>query len=387
MYLIFDIGKTNKKCFLFDEDYQEVWKAYVQFPEIVDKDGFPCDDLPAITRWIKSTFQKLLKQKKYQIKSVNFSTYGASFVHIDSKGKVLTPLYNYLKPYPPKVLKSFHQKYGSKNKIAQETASPASGMLNSGLQLYWLKHTQPNTYKRIRWSLHFPQYLSYLLTGIPVSDFTSVGCHTSLWDYEEQDYHEWVYAENIHQKLPPIVDTDTSIRKKVADRFLRIGVGIHDSSAALLPYFKASDQAFLLISTGTWSIALNPFNNSDLSQKDLKKDGLNYMRIDGHPVQASRLFLGKEYSLQLKKLRDYYQVDKKAHRTVKFSESIYQQLTEKFQHYFTFEAINTKRTQPKTTILSSFATFEVAYHQLMIELVELQIAHAERAIGKTAVEK
>ncbi|MEM9848429.1 MAG: carbohydrate kinase, partial [Bacteroidota bacterium] len=122
-------------------------------------------------------------------------------------------------------------------------------------------------------------------------------------------------------------------------------------------------------------------------QKDLKKDGLNYMRIDGHPVRASRLFLGKEYSLQLKKLRDYYKVDKKAHRAVKFSESIYQQLTKKIQHYFTFEAINTKRKQPQTTILSCFATFEIAYHQLMMELVELQIAHAERAIGKTAVEK
>lgn len=385
--LIFDIGKTNKKCFLFDENYQEVWKEYVRFEEIKDEDGFPCDDLAAIQQWIKETFQKLLQQEKYDIKTINFSTYGASFVHVDGDGKVLTPLYNYLKPYPKKVLQSFYKKYGTAIKIAQETASPASGMLNSGLQLYWLKHTQPKVYKKIRWSLHFPQYLSYLLTGIPVSDFTSVGCHTSLWDYQKQDYHEWVYAEGIHRKLPPIVDTDTSIHKKTADKFLSIGVGIHDSSAALLPYLRASKRPFLLISTGTWSIALNPFNKRKLSQKELKKDGLNYMRIDGHPVRASRLFLGKEYSLQLKKLQAHYKISKTAHQNIKFSEAIYQQLMKDFQHYFTFEAIKVKRAQPKATDLAPFSTFEIAYHQLMLELVELQIAYAKRAIGKTPVEK
>jgi len=387
MYLIFDIGKTNKKCFLFDENYQEVWKEYVRFEEIEDENGFPCDDLIAIKQWIKTTIQKLLQQHKYEIKTINFSTYGASFVHIDSNGKVLTPLYNYLKPYPEKLLKSFYKKYGTKEKIAQATASPASGMLNSGLQLYWLKHTQPKVYEKIRWSLHFPQYLSYLLTGIPVSDFTSVGCHTSLWNYQKQDYHEWVYAEGIHRKLPPIVDTDTSIRKKIADTFLSIGVGIHDSSAALLPYLRSNRQAFLLISTGTWSIALNPFNERKLSRKELQKDGLNYMRIDGHPVRASRLFLGKEYSLQLKKLRTHYKVSKNAHQTVKFNKAIHKKLTKNFQHHFVFEAIEVKRIQPKTTSLAAFSTFEIAYHQLMLELVKLQIAHTKRAIGKTPIEK
>ncbi|MEM9885221.1 MAG: FGGY family carbohydrate kinase [Bacteroidota bacterium] len=387
MYLVFDIGKTNKKCFLFDENYQEIWKGYAQFPEMEDEDGFPCDDLAAIVKWIKTTLNRLLQQYKHEIKKINFSTYGASFVHVDRKGKVLTPLYNYLKPYPLEVLTSFYQKYGSKKKIAQATASPASGMLNSGLQLYWLKETQAELYSNIRWSLHFPQYLSYLLTGIPVSDFTSVGCHTSLWDYQKQDYHDWVYAEGIHHKLPPIVGTNTSIRRKIAEQFLDIGVGIHDSSSALLPYLKSTRQPFLLFSTGTWSIALNPFNNSELSQKGLKKGELNYMQINGNPIRASRLFLGKEYSLQLKKLRKYYKMGKKAHRKIKFKETIYQQLMKNFQHHFAFDAINVKRSSPKTTDLSSFATFEMAYHQLMLELVELQVTYAERVIGKTAVKK
>ena len=95
----------------------------------------------------------------------------------------------------------FLEKYGPKEQFELETGSPFSGFLNSGLQLYWLKRTKPALFDKIRYSLHFPQYVSYLFTGIPVSDFTSVGCHTGLWDFTRNDYHRWVYDEGIHYKV------------------------------------------------------------------------------------------------------------------------------------------------------------------------------------------
>ena len=63
--IIFDIGKTNKKCFVFDEEYREVWREYFRFKEIEDEGGFPCDDVLAIGEWVKMTTKKLLKNKKY----------------------------------------------------------------------------------------------------------------------------------------------------------------------------------------------------------------------------------------------------------------------------------------------------------------------------------
>jgi len=33
---IFDIGRTNKKFFLFDDDFREVHREYVSFPMIED---------------------------------------------------------------------------------------------------------------------------------------------------------------------------------------------------------------------------------------------------------------------------------------------------------------------------------------------------------------
>jgi len=178
--LIFDIGKTNKKVFLFDDNYQEVEKIYTRFEEKKDEDDFPCDDLMAIEEWIKHTVKRFLIDPKYNIKAINFSAFGASFVYLDKYGKPLTPLYNYLKPIPQNILDSFYENYGDKFKIAKATASPPLAMLNSGLQLYWLKHTRPEVFKKIRYALHFPQYLSFLLTGLPDSDYTSTGCHTGL---------------------------------------------------------------------------------------------------------------------------------------------------------------------------------------------------------------
>ena len=209
---VFDIGKTNKKFFLFDKNFKEVYREYTRFEEIEDEDGYPTENLAALQNWLKDLFHRILEAEEYNVKAINFSTYGASFVHLDENGQVLTPLYNYLKDIDEAFVDDFYKKYGPEIELSTKTGSPKSGMLNSGLQLYWLKHKQPEVYKKIKYSLHLPQYLSYVFTGIPLSEYTSIGCHTALWDYEKKDYHQWVYAEEINKILPPLVSTETSIQ-------------------------------------------------------------------------------------------------------------------------------------------------------------------------------
>ncbi|MEP2279286.1 FGGY family carbohydrate kinase, partial [Maribacter sp.] len=191
---VFDIGKTNKKFFLFDESFCEIHREYARFNEIEDEDGYPTEDLQALASWVITTFNKILDSEEYHIKALNFSCYGASLVNIDENGKPLTPLYNYMKPLKTEIIDSFYETHGNELEISKETGSPKLGMLNSGFQLFWLKFTQPKLFREIKYSLHLPQYLSYLFTGIPVSDFTSIGCHTMLWNFDKKDYHQWVYV-------------------------------------------------------------------------------------------------------------------------------------------------------------------------------------------------
>ena len=384
---IFDIGKTNKKFFLFDEHYQEVYKEYERIVEIEDEDGYPCDNLVAIQQWLARVFQKTLRDDRFEIQALNFSTYGASFVHVDKNGQPVTPLYNYLKPYPEDLLASFYKKYGDELRFAQETASPPLGMLNSGLQLYWLKYAKPKFFQKIRWSLHLPQYFSFLFTGIPLSEYTSIGCHTGLWDFSNYDYHQWVYAEGIDRILPPIVDTYTSINARYEEKKIKTGIGIHDSSSALLPYLRAERKPFSLLSTGTWSIALNPFSEEILTQEDLKNDCLNFMRIDGHAVKVARLFLGNEYKIWTRTLAAHFKQPIDKHKKVKPDHSILQAL-QRFQGpVYQWESIRNLAKQDGMTELSLFSSYEEAYHKLILDLVDLQVDALHLAVGKTAIQK
>ena len=383
---IFDIGKTNKKFFLFDQHYQEVHREYTVFDLIQDEDGYPCEDLEALTEWLKNRFDRILKNQEFEIEAINFSTYGASFVHIDRDGKALTPLYDYTKVIPEEISSTFYTKYGPKEKIARDTGSPPSGMLNSGLQLYWIKHSKPHVYEKIYQSLHFPQYLSYLFTGLALCEYTSTGCHTMLWDYTKKDYHQWVYDEGIHLKLPPLVSASTSINMRYHGRHFRIGVGIHDSSAALLPYIKGDQKPFVLVSTGTWCISLNPFTEEIYNDERKGDDQLCYMRINGDPVVASRLFLGQEYKLQVKEICKHFVKGYSDHRHVQFDPLIYQQLRERHEYFFSFQLIR-RNNNPDQTSLDQMSSFEMAFHQLMFELMEIQIEKIKIAIGNSKIKR
>ncbi len=98
---IYDVGKTNKKLILFDEQYKVVYEESIQLAEIKDEDGFSCEDVVALTTWVKNTFAQINNDPRFEIKAVNFSGYGASFVYLDENKNVIPPLYNYLKPFPP----------------------------------------------------------------------------------------------------------------------------------------------------------------------------------------------------------------------------------------------------------------------------------------------
>jgi glycerol kinase len=41
---IFDVGKTNKKLFLFDERYNILSEESIKFEETKNEDDFPCED-------------------------------------------------------------------------------------------------------------------------------------------------------------------------------------------------------------------------------------------------------------------------------------------------------------------------------------------------------
>lgn len=190
---------------------------------------------------------------------------------------------------------------------------------------------------------------------------TSLGCHTMLWDFRKNDYHDWVKAEGIAEKFPPLMASDTTTPTNQSTNppinqstNQRTGIGLHDSSAALIPYLASFSEPFVLISTGTWCISLNPFNQEPLTPEELEQDCLCYLTYEGKPVKAARYFGGHEHDGAVKNIAAQFGV----------SEDFY-----------------------KTEHVPANADALSAYVDVMRQLVDKQVVSTRLALGKSAVRR
>ncbi len=384
---IFDIGKTNKKLFLFDEQANVVYKKLAILPETVDEDGFACEDIDLLENWIKQELIKVIIDERYIVEKLNFSTYGASLVHLNKKEERITPLYNYLKPLPESISQYLYQQYKGKSIFCATTASPPMGMLNSGLQLLWLKKEKPTLFEQIDCSLHLPQYLSYLFTGKKCNELTSIGCHTALWNFVKDDFHNWIREEGLDVLFPPIEPYTKTTEIVFKGNKITCGIGLHDSSSALISYLIDKNEPFILLSTGTWNIALNPFNKEPLTVDELNNDCLSYISYRGDPVKASRLFFGNEHDYQIARMNNYFRKEPDYFKTVEFEEALVKKKVTPF-YPSTMETVRGHlKVNEQEWILSEFKNFKQAYHQLIFALVELQVKAIKLAKGNTKVTK
>ena len=366
---IFDVGKTNKKLLLFNEDMKVAGEEESRFNEITDEEGFPCDDIEHIELWIRQSVETLAKSDKYDLVAVNFVTYGATLVYLDEAGRRLTPVYNYLKPIDERIPEKIYRRYGGTDEFSRRTASPALGMLNSGMQAWWLKTSRPEVFAKVKYILHLPQYLSFLLTGQICTEHTSIGCHTALWDFDNMCYHPWVNDQNL--PFPDPMPVNTVFRISVGGKMISVGIGLHDSSSSLAPYFS-SDQQFLLISTGTWCINMNPFNNETLTAEQLDHDCLCYMSIGRQPVKASRLFMGKMHEDAVLRIAEHFIIEPDFYKKIVADPDLVKKLWGKnMGKNFFFNSTSLTGETDITTDMYEFAGASEAYHQLMSELTEL----------------
>ncbi len=378
---VFDIGKTNKKVLLFDEQFNIVYQKEQIWPEKKDDDGFECDDIAALEKWMFETAERFINDRSYNVKVFNFSTYGATIVPLDREGKRFTPVYNYLKPMPDGIVEPFYKAYGGENEFARKTASPALKMLNSGLQILWLEKVKPDVFKKIKNVLHFPQYVSYLFTKQICSEYTSIGCHTAMWDFDQMCYHPWL--KDHHIILPDPIPNDTLFTAQISGKKVKVGIGIHDSSASLVPYLKGSDKKFVLISTGTWSIHMNPFNKEPLTTEQLRADCLCYLSVNQEQVKSSRFFMGHIHKINAQMIANYFKMPADQYKLVGADESLIFELKKRCEGKSVFFRNGVPSEYEDTSVdLSQFKSYEEAYTQLMIDLVKIAVQSIELVLSK-----
>ncbi len=372
---VFDIGKTNKKILLFDQNLKVVYQHEQKFATTADEDGIECDDIKKIQVWMVDSLKSIITNGDFDVVAVNFSTYGASLAFINQKGELLTPIYNYLKEIDGSIQDVLFTQHGGLNEFCRRTASPALGlMLNSGIQMLWLKKEKAHIWKDVENVLHFPQYLSYVLTGQVLSEPTSIGCHTFMWDFDQMEYHPWISQEGI--TLPQPVNNDKVLEATIGGHAFKTGVGIHDSSASLVPYLENSKKKFILVSTGTWCISMNPFNAEPLTSEQLSNDCLCFLTPQKQQVKSSRLFMGHFHEKLLLKLNVHFNIDANYFKSVSYQSDLVQMLNKRFgdKQLFFPEGITAFDGGLDKIDLSVFQTFDEAYTRMVMELTKLCIA-------------
>jgi hypothetical protein len=186
------------------------------------------------------------------------------------------------------------------------------------------------------------------------------------------NYHPWIKIHGLN--LPEPVPVETVNEIEVEGKKVKIGVGIHDSSSSLAPYFSSKAGKFLLISTGTWCINMNPFNSEKLTADQLDKDCLCYMSINRQPVKSSRLFLGHLHETALKQICDHFRKPEDFYKRLKADDQLSTHLKSKFNRKKVFFQTGPYSRELKDNIdMYEFNSSEEAYHQLMNELGDLTI--------------
>src|SRR5690606_17352420 len=135
---------------------------------------------------------------------------------------------------------------------------------------------------------------------------------------------------------------------------------------------------FILISTGTWCISLNPFNDEGLTKEQLEKDCLFYLTYAGTPVKASRLFAGYEHEAQSKRIASHFQVTTARFKSLEIDWQLVDKLT-------TGKTIPTSLVAFSEVDLSDFTDYVEAYHALMIYLTAAQVAATRLIFSQKAV--
>ena len=321
---VLDVGKTNKKLLIFDEELNVLDSIYKNIP--ADESGeIHFEMIEEMSEWFLNGLAEMAS--KHDIGAVSVTTHGATFAALGSDGKLSAPLIAYTTDPGDEFNDAFFAKYGSSEELHAKVATPLlGGLANIARGIEFLREKYPAEFAATDKFLFFPQYFGHLLTGITGADSTYAGCHTYLWDFAKSDWSFVSDKMGIRDKLPAKVAGSAEILGTITPAIAeRTGLsidtivthGVHDSNASLLPYLIKSDEKFILNSTGTWCVEMCPATEAKLTQKDMDTGIFYNLSVFSKPVKTAIFMGGAERGLyvdMLKKLdpaNDYLEFDPK----------------------------------------------------------------------------
>lgn len=295
--IVVDIGKTMSKVTLWSRT-GTLLDRRVRANAIVETNGIRRLDHVGIGAWLVETLGVHAGQPIERIIPVG---HGAGVVGIADGAPAFAPL-DYEQAIPADILAAYRRE---RDGFAL-TGSPAlPDGLNLGAQLFWLERLEPQAMARAT-LLPWAQYWAWFLSGVAVSEATSLGCHSDLWNPAEAGFSPMAVRLGWANRFAPVVAAGEAIgclRPELAaatglPRGAKVLAGLHDSNAALLAargFAEIAGQEATVLSTGTWFVAMRtPATAVDLAALPEARDCLVNVDPYGRPVPSARFMGGRE---------------------------------------------------------------------------------------------
>ncbi len=185
---VLDVGKTNKKVLIYDQELKLVDSEFRVFEEKTSA-GIIFDDVEGLWEWFKEVLKKFAA--KYNIRAISVSTHGATFTCLDEEGELAVPEISYTTDPGSEFQYEFYQRFGDPRRLQQDTCTPNfDALINVAKGIWFVKKKYPDGFYRVKHILNYPQYFGFKLTGVAAAEPTYIGCHTYLWDFEKEQYSE-----------------------------------------------------------------------------------------------------------------------------------------------------------------------------------------------------
>ncbi|MDR2403552.1 MAG: carbohydrate kinase [Spirochaetaceae bacterium] len=305
---VIDIGMTNKKVAIYDDALRQVDARYRNFPpRIVRSEGgteVETHDLEAMEAWFAGELADFAKT--YPIRAIAVTTHGATFVCIGEDGKPAVPCVYYTHEPGEAFDERFYRQFGDSRDLQARTGTPRfKALINTGKGICFAREQFPKAFANTVRLLLYPQYWGYRLTGKTGAEGTYMGCHSYLWDQVEHTLSSVAKDLGVAPLMPGKLGNSWDVLGTVTPEFAEktglardviVTMGIHDSNSSLLPHFaRKGESGFVLNSTGTWCVLMNPVKKYGFAPDELGKVVFFNISAFGFPVKTAIFLGGQEF--------------------------------------------------------------------------------------------
>jgi sugar (pentulose or hexulose) kinase len=300
---VLDIGKTNVKVVVLDDDGREVHVAQ-RANQVEPGPPYPHFEVDALWDWILAALHGV--PDRGAIATLVPVTHGATAALL-AGGRLALPVLDYEHAGPEELAAD----YGRLADDFAHTFSPPLPLgLNLGRQIFWQSRRFPDEFARVTDILTYPQYWAWRLSGVKASEVTSLGCHTDLWRPRESRLGGLVERAGWSTRFPPLRPAWQALGPLGAEVAAATGLpatcgvltGIHDSNASYLAYLARSALPFAVVSSGTWVICMA--GGGRIDRLAAERDMLANIDATGAPVPTARFMGGREYEAILGDAKD-----------------------------------------------------------------------------------